>query len=80
MYHTTQPFDPEGILGTINSIVMGFLGMQVGQRVYFSSMSQQVFIIYISDAILLCQQGLVPDVPLFNRQSICRSDVFTEWL
>uniref|UniRef100_A0A673B5T0 Si:dkey-192p21.6 n=1 Tax=Sphaeramia orbicularis TaxID=375764 RepID=A0A673B5T0_9TELE len=30
MYHTTEPFDPEGILGTINSIVMGFLGMQVG--------------------------------------------------
>lgn len=29
MYHTTQPFDPEGVLGTINSIVMGFIGMQV---------------------------------------------------
>ncbi|KAM9804059.1 heparan-alpha-glucosaminide N-acetyltransferase [Neosynchiropus ocellatus] len=31
MYHTTQPFDPEGILGTINSIVMGYLGMQAGK-------------------------------------------------
>lgn len=29
MYQTTQPFDPEGVLGTVNSIVMGFLGMQV---------------------------------------------------
>lgn len=29
MYQTTQPFDPEGVLGTINSVVMGFLGMQV---------------------------------------------------
>lgn len=29
LYRTTIPFDPEGILGTINSIVMGFLGMQV---------------------------------------------------
>ena len=29
LYRTTQPFDPEGVLGTINSIVMGFLGMQV---------------------------------------------------
>lgn len=29
LYLTTEPFDPEGILGTINSIVMGFLGMQV---------------------------------------------------
>lgn len=34
MYHTTQPFDPEGVLGTINSIVMGFLGMQVRWIVY----------------------------------------------
>ncbi|XP_061644897.1 heparan-alpha-glucosaminide N-acetyltransferase isoform X7 [Phyllopteryx taeniolatus] len=35
MYHTTQPFDPEGILGTINSIVMGFLGMQAGKIIVF---------------------------------------------
>ncbi|KAM7385915.1 hypothetical protein PAMP_001957 [Pampus punctatissimus] len=35
MYHTTQPFDPEGILGTINSIVMGFLGMQAGKIIIF---------------------------------------------
>uniref|UniRef100_A0A8C6SDR6 Isoaspartyl peptidase/L-asparaginase n=1 Tax=Neogobius melanostomus TaxID=47308 RepID=A0A8C6SDR6_9GOBI len=28
MYQTTQPFDPEGVLGTINSVLMGFLGMQ----------------------------------------------------
>ncbi|KAG7512437.1 heparan-alpha-glucosaminide N-acetyltransferase-like [Solea senegalensis] len=35
MYQTTQPFDPEGILGTINSIVMGFLGMQAGKIIIF---------------------------------------------
>lgn len=35
MYHTTQPFDPEGLLGTINSIVMGFMGMQVRWIIYF---------------------------------------------
>ncbi|XP_047458205.1 heparan-alpha-glucosaminide N-acetyltransferase isoform X2 [Mugil cephalus] len=35
MYHTTQPFDPEGVLGTINSIVMGFLGMQAGKILIF---------------------------------------------
>uniref|UniRef100_A0A3B4YWA8 Si:dkey-192p21.6 n=1 Tax=Stegastes partitus TaxID=144197 RepID=A0A3B4YWA8_9TELE len=28
LYQTTQPFDPEGVLGTINSVVMGFMGMQ----------------------------------------------------
>ncbi|KAF7669935.1 hypothetical protein LDENG_00115070 [Lucifuga dentata] len=31
MYRTTQPFDPEGVLGTINSVVMGFMGMQAGK-------------------------------------------------
>ncbi|KAM9809083.1 heparan-alpha-glucosaminide N-acetyltransferase isoform 1-T1 [Syngnathus typhle] len=35
LYRTTQPFDPEGILGTINSIVMGFLGMQAGKILIF---------------------------------------------
>lgn len=34
IYLTTQPFDPEGVLGTINSVVMGFLGMQVGGIIY----------------------------------------------
>lgn len=29
LYHTTVAYDPEGILGTINSIVMAFLGVQV---------------------------------------------------
>ncbi|XP_053168793.1 heparan-alpha-glucosaminide N-acetyltransferase-like isoform X1 [Hemicordylus capensis] len=31
LYKTTQPFDPEGILGTINSIVMAFFGLQAGK-------------------------------------------------
>ncbi|XP_076025392.1 heparan-alpha-glucosaminide N-acetyltransferase [Genypterus blacodes] len=31
LYRTTQPFDPEGVLGTINSVVMGFMGMQAGK-------------------------------------------------
>nr|XP_015202918.1 PREDICTED: heparan-alpha-glucosaminide N-acetyltransferase-like [Lepisosteus oculatus] len=31
LYKTTVPFDPEGILGTLNSIVMGFIGMQSGK-------------------------------------------------
>ncbi|XP_042314382.1 heparan-alpha-glucosaminide N-acetyltransferase-like [Sceloporus undulatus] len=29
MYNTTQPFDPEGVLGTINSILLAFFGLQV---------------------------------------------------
>uniref|UniRef100_UPI0037E8D68B heparan-alpha-glucosaminide N-acetyltransferase n=1 Tax=Semicossyphus pulcher TaxID=241346 RepID=UPI0037E8D68B len=35
LYLTTQPFDPEGVLGTINSVVMGFLGMQAGKIIIF---------------------------------------------
>uniref|UniRef100_A0A8C6SHC6 Si:dkey-192p21.6 n=1 Tax=Neogobius melanostomus TaxID=47308 RepID=A0A8C6SHC6_9GOBI len=35
MYQTTQPFDPEGVLGTINSVLMGFLGMQAGKIIIF---------------------------------------------
>ncbi len=34
---TTHPFEPEGILGIISSIIMIFLRMQVGWRHYFSS-------------------------------------------
>ncbi|XP_038181656.1 heparan-alpha-glucosaminide N-acetyltransferase isoform X2 [Arvicola amphibius] len=30
LYHTEVAYDPEGILGTINSIVMAFLGVQSG--------------------------------------------------
>ncbi|XP_066549966.1 heparan-alpha-glucosaminide N-acetyltransferase isoform X2 [Amia ocellicauda] len=35
LYRTTVPFDPEGVLGTANSIVMGFLGMQAGKILLF---------------------------------------------
>ncbi|XP_059585754.1 heparan-alpha-glucosaminide N-acetyltransferase isoform X2 [Alligator mississippiensis] len=31
LYKTTQPFDPEGVLGTINSVVMAFFGLQAGK-------------------------------------------------
>ncbi|XP_034007920.1 heparan-alpha-glucosaminide N-acetyltransferase [Trematomus bernacchii] len=35
LYRSTQPFDPEGVLGTINSVVIGFLGMQAGKIIIF---------------------------------------------
>lgn len=31
LYQTTVPYDPEGILGTINTILMAFLGLQAGK-------------------------------------------------
>ncbi|XP_036430203.1 heparan-alpha-glucosaminide N-acetyltransferase [Colossoma macropomum] len=45
MYHTTQPFDPEGVLGTINSIVLGFIGMQAGKIfLFFRKMNWNIMI------------------------------------
>ncbi|XP_066487376.1 heparan-alpha-glucosaminide N-acetyltransferase [Tiliqua scincoides] len=35
LYLTTTAFDPEGILGTINSVVMAFLGVQAGKIFLF---------------------------------------------
>ncbi|XP_015686955.1 heparan-alpha-glucosaminide N-acetyltransferase [Protobothrops mucrosquamatus] len=35
LYLTTVPFDPEGILGTINSVFMAFLGLQGGKILLF---------------------------------------------
>ncbi|XP_032091205.1 heparan-alpha-glucosaminide N-acetyltransferase isoform X1 [Thamnophis elegans] len=35
LYLTTVPFDPEGILGTINSVLMAFLGLQGGKILLF---------------------------------------------
>ncbi|KAF5885896.1 heparan-alpha-glucosaminide N-acetyltransferase-like, partial [Clarias magur] len=31
MYQTLVPFDPEGVLGSVNSILMAFLGLQAGK-------------------------------------------------
>ncbi|XP_061848446.1 heparan-alpha-glucosaminide N-acetyltransferase isoform X1 [Colius striatus] len=35
IYQTMMPYDPEGILGTINTIVMAFLGLQAGKIILF---------------------------------------------
>uniref|UniRef100_A0A3Q3J448 Heparan-alpha-glucosaminide N-acetyltransferase catalytic domain-containing protein n=1 Tax=Monopterus albus TaxID=43700 RepID=A0A3Q3J448_MONAL len=54
MYHTTQPFDPEGVLGTINSIVMGFLGMQAGKIIIFcKGMNFHILCRFLAWAVLL---------------------------
>lgn len=66
MYRTTQPFDPEGVLGTINSVVMGFLGMQV-RWISCPSLIQQVLqeSLYSSRAsIFLCCSYSILNFPL----------------
>ncbi|KAG8454409.1 hypothetical protein GDO86_000870 [Hymenochirus boettgeri] len=35
IYKTTMPYDPEGLLGTINSVVIAFFGLQAGKILVF---------------------------------------------
>ncbi|XP_034158615.1 heparan-alpha-glucosaminide N-acetyltransferase isoform X7 [Pangasianodon hypophthalmus] len=54
MYHTTQPFDPEGVLGTINSIVMGFIGMQAGKIfLFYRKLNNKIIIRFSVWAVIL---------------------------
>ncbi|KAF7710378.1 hypothetical protein HF521_009250 [Silurus meridionalis] len=54
MYHTTQPFDPEGVLGTINSIVMGFIGMQAGKIfLFYRKLNNKIIIRFTIWAFIL---------------------------
>uniref|UniRef100_A0A3Q1G1Y1 Si:dkey-192p21.6 n=1 Tax=Acanthochromis polyacanthus TaxID=80966 RepID=A0A3Q1G1Y1_9TELE len=54
MYKTTQPFDPEGVLGTINSVVIGFLGMQAGKIIIScKKMNVQILCRFLVWAVLL---------------------------
>ncbi|XP_004077635.2 heparan-alpha-glucosaminide N-acetyltransferase isoform X3 [Oryzias latipes] len=54
LYRTEQPYDPEGVLGTINSIVMGFLGMQAGKIiVFYKRKSGHILWRYLTWAVIL---------------------------
>ncbi|XP_054421905.1 heparan-alpha-glucosaminide N-acetyltransferase [Pteronotus mesoamericanus] len=45
VYHTRVAYDPEGILGTINSIVMAFLGVQAGKiLLYYKEQTKDILI------------------------------------
>ncbi|XP_062935888.1 heparan-alpha-glucosaminide N-acetyltransferase isoform X2 [Cynocephalus volans] len=45
LYHTKVAYDPEGILGTINSIVMAFLGVQAGKiLLYYKDQTKDILI------------------------------------
>ncbi|XP_023108315.2 heparan-alpha-glucosaminide N-acetyltransferase isoform X4 [Felis catus] len=45
LYHTEVAYDPEGILGTINSIVMAFLGVQAGKiLLYYKDQTKDILI------------------------------------
>ncbi|XP_023592465.1 heparan-alpha-glucosaminide N-acetyltransferase [Trichechus manatus latirostris] len=45
LYHTEVAYDPEGILGTINSIMMAFLGVQAGKiLLYYKDQTKDILI------------------------------------
>ncbi|NXA56463.1 HGNAT acetyltransferase, partial [Nothocercus julius] len=72
LYRTKMPYDPEGILGTINSAVMAFLGLQAGKIILlYKDQHKQImsrFLIWsivmgiISAALTKCSkdEGFIP--------------------
>ncbi|XP_077008769.1 heparan-alpha-glucosaminide N-acetyltransferase isoform X2 [Tamandua tetradactyla] len=57
LYHTKMAYDPEGILGTINSIVMAFLGVQAGKiLLYYKDQTKDILIRF---AAWCCVLGLI---------------------
>nr|XP_046268728.1 heparan-alpha-glucosaminide N-acetyltransferase isoform X2 [Scatophagus argus] len=72
IYATRMPYDPEGILGSINSILMAFLGLQAGKIIlHYRDLPRSImsrFLIWslllgvISAALTRCStdQGFIP--------------------
>ena len=71
VYHTSQPFDPEGFLGTLTTIVLVFIGVEAG-RILFKARNPyvKIFLFSFSSVIFgltagaLCgfsrDEGIVP--------------------
>ncbi|NXP15983.1 HGNAT acetyltransferase, partial [Thinocorus orbignyianus] len=72
IYQTTMPYDPEGILGTINTIFLAFLGLQAGKIIlFFKDQHKQImsrFIVWstvmgiVSAILTKCskEEGFIP--------------------
>ncbi|XP_020933947.1 heparan-alpha-glucosaminide N-acetyltransferase isoform X1 [Sus scrofa] len=57
LYHTKVAYDPEGILGTINSILMAYLGVQAGKiLLYYKDRTKGILIRF---AVWGCFLGLI---------------------
>ncbi|KAI5087643.1 heparan-alpha-glucosaminide N-acetyltransferase isoform X1 [Silurus meridionalis] len=54
VYQTTVPYDPEGVLGSINSILMAFLGLQAGKILqHYRDHSRQIMTRFLIWAFVL---------------------------
>lgn len=52
LYQTTVAYDPEGILGTINSIFMAFLGLQVPSLLFEPTLSASLCLPETTEGVL----------------------------
>ncbi|KAM4709548.1 heparan-alpha-glucosaminide N-acetyltransferase [Discoglossus pictus] len=54
IYKTTIAYDPEGILGTINSVVMAFFGLQAGKiLIFYKAQHKQVIVRFFMWSVLM---------------------------
>ncbi|XP_068089767.1 heparan-alpha-glucosaminide N-acetyltransferase [Hyperolius riggenbachi] len=54
IYKTSVPYDPEGILGTINSIVIAFLGLQAGKiLMFYKNQHKQVLVRFFTWSVVM---------------------------
>ncbi|XP_075060674.1 heparan-alpha-glucosaminide N-acetyltransferase isoform X2 [Mixophyes fleayi] len=54
VYKTTVPYDPEGLLGTINSIVMAFLGLQAGKiLLFYKNQHKQIIVRFFTWSLVM---------------------------
>ena len=67
IYQTTMPFDPEGILGTFNAIVLTYLGAQAGKIIlYHKNDNTRLILWLIWGLITFCLFGVLTFFDLEN--------------
>ena len=52
-YHLLRPYDPEGILGSLNSIILCFLGVQAGRILVLYKNDYNIIIRFLLWGLLL---------------------------
>ncbi|KAL8574907.1 hypothetical protein ACOMHN_063601 [Nucella lapillus] len=57
IYHTVVPYDPEGLLGTLTSIFLCFLGLQAGKILFIHKNWLQRFVRFLLWGLGLCLLG-----------------------
>lgn len=77
IYGTHMPYDPEGVLGSINSILMAFLGLQVCNVYLSGSVLPLSLFFVILILIIILPGGTKADVFLYFYYFSGRKNNFT---